>query len=68
MNGVRYSNMITTFLWPQLDGMDMEDMWFHQEGEPVTLRAKQLSCCEKNVLAVSSHAMAIRIGHRGRAI
>jgi transposase len=25
-------------------------------------------CCEINFLAVSSHAMAIRIGHRGRAI
>ena len=34
----------------------------------VTLRAKQLSCCEKNFLTVSSHVMALRIGHRGRAI
>jgi hypothetical protein len=24
--------MITEFLWPQLDGMDMEDMWFQQDG------------------------------------
>jgi hypothetical protein len=36
--------------------------------QPVILRAKQMSCCEKNFLAVSSHAMAIRIGHRGREI
>jgi len=28
VNGVRHRNMITEFLWPQLDGMDMEDMWF----------------------------------------
>jgi hypothetical protein len=32
VNGVRYCNMITEFLWPQLDGMDMEDMWFQQDG------------------------------------
>ena len=30
--------------------------------------AKLLSCCEKIFVAVSSHAMAIRIGHRGGAI
>jgi hypothetical protein len=32
VNGVRYRDMITEFLWPQLDGMDMEDMWFQQDG------------------------------------
>ena len=26
VNGVRYRNMITEFLWPQLDGMHMECM------------------------------------------
>jgi len=36
--------------------------------QPVTLHAKQLSCCEKNFLAVSTQAMAIGIGHRGRVI
>ena len=32
VNGVHYCNMITEFLWPQLDGMDMEDKCFQQEG------------------------------------
>jgi hypothetical protein len=32
VNGVRNCNMITDFLWPQLEGMDMEDMWFQQDG------------------------------------
>jgi hypothetical protein len=32
VKGVRYRNMITEFLWPQLDGMDMEVMWFQQDG------------------------------------
>jgi len=31
-NGTRYHNMITEFLRPQLDGMDMEDMRFQQDG------------------------------------
>ena len=26
VNGVRYRNMIMKLLWPQLDGMDMEDV------------------------------------------
>jgi len=68
VNGVRYRNMITEFMWPQLDGMDMEGMWFNRTAQPVTLRAKQLSCCEKIFLVVSSQAMAIRIGHRDPAI
>jgi hypothetical protein len=32
VNGVRYRNMISEFLWPQLDGMDVESMWFQQDG------------------------------------
>jgi hypothetical protein len=32
VNGVRYRNMITEFLWPQLEGIDMEDMWFQEDG------------------------------------
>jgi hypothetical protein len=32
LNGLRYRNMITEFLWPQLGGMDMENMWFQQDG------------------------------------
>jgi hypothetical protein len=32
VNGVRYRDMITEFLWPQLDGMDMEDTWYQQDG------------------------------------
>lgn len=32
VNGIRYRNMITEFLWPQLDGMDLDDMWFQQDG------------------------------------
>ena len=32
VNGIRYRNMITEFLWPHLDGMDLEDIWFQRDG------------------------------------
>ena len=32
MNGNRYRSMITQYFWPQLDDMDLEDMWFEQDG------------------------------------
>ncbi|XP_075150474.1 uncharacterized protein LOC142224574 [Haematobia irritans] len=32
VNGVRYREMITNFLWPELDDMDVDDMWFQQDG------------------------------------
>jgi len=31
VNRVRYRHMTTEFLWPQLDGMDVEGMWFQQD-------------------------------------
>lgn len=52
---------ITEFLWPQLDGTDLKDIWFQQND--ATLRPNQMSCRERNFLTVSSHAMATRIGH-----
>ncbi|CAK9801727.1 Transposable element Tc3 transposase [Anthophora quadrimaculata] len=32
VNGERYRAMITDFLWPQLDDLDLDDMWFQQDG------------------------------------
>lgn len=31
VNGVHYCNMITEFLWPHLDSVDVEDVWFQQD-------------------------------------
>ena len=31
VNGTRYRNMITTFLWAELEDIDTEDMWFQQD-------------------------------------
>ena len=30
--GTSIRNMITEVLWPQLDGMEMEDTWFQRDG------------------------------------
>ncbi|XP_050310807.1 uncharacterized protein LOC126746540 [Anthonomus grandis grandis] len=32
VNGDRYRAMINDFLWPQLDDMDLTDIWFQQDG------------------------------------
>ena len=45
VNGIPYRNMITEFLWPQLDGMDMEDV--------VPAGRCNLSHCARNKLVVA---------------
>lgn len=32
VNGERYRSMITDYFWPELDGLDITDMWFQQDG------------------------------------
>ena len=32
VNGDRYRHMITQFLWPQLQDLNVEDLWFQQDG------------------------------------
>lgn len=32
VNGDRYRTMITDFFWPRLNNMNMNDMWFQQDG------------------------------------
>lgn len=32
VNGNRYRDMINDYFWPQLNGMDSDDMWFQQDG------------------------------------
>ena len=32
VNGIRYREMITNFLWHEIDDMDVEDIWFQQDG------------------------------------
>ena len=32
VNGERYRSMITDYFWDELDGFDLSDMWFQQDG------------------------------------
>ena len=32
VNGERYRAMLTNFLWPQIDTMNVDDLWFQQDG------------------------------------
>ncbi|CAF4863096.1 unnamed protein product [Pieris macdunnoughi] len=32
VNGERYRGMITDFMWPKLDRIDAEDLWFQEDG------------------------------------
>ena len=32
VNGECYRNMVTNFLWPYLDDIDIEQLWFQQDG------------------------------------
>lgn len=34
VNGERYQTMLTEFLWPELDNIDITEMWFQQDGAP----------------------------------
>jgi hypothetical protein len=52
VNGVRYRNMITEFLWPQLDGMDMEGMWFQQDGAPCHTASETMELLREKFLGL----------------
>lgn len=34
VNGITYRNMLTSFLWPYLEDIDLDDVWFQQDGAP----------------------------------
>lgn len=34
VNGERYRNMLNDFLWPELEEIDISEMWFQQDGAP----------------------------------
>lgn len=48
VNGDRYRSMITDFFWPQLEDVDITNMWFQQDGATChTARAKMALLQEK---------------------
>ena len=48
VNGWRYRTMINEFLWPQFDDMDVNDVYFQQDGTRVTQVEKPSVLCVKS--------------------
>lgn len=52
VNGNRYREMVTNFLWSRLERMDLQDIWFQQDGatahtsrKTITLLQRKFSGC-----------------------
>lgn len=41
MNGVRYREMITDFLWPEIGDMDLVNVWFQQDSATCDIANEQ---------------------------
>ena len=48
VNGLRYRTMINEFLWPESEDMDVDDVYFQQDGAHATQVAKTSVFCVKN--------------------
>ena len=66
VNGNLCRSMITEYFWPQLDDMDLEDMWFQQDG--ATQRASQSIYWKSSLENMLSHEMVQSVGRLARAI
>ena len=54
VNGNRYRSMITEYFWPRLDDMDLENMWFQQDGATshtsnATIDLLETRCGERDI-------------------
>lgn len=61
---IQLRNMFTNFLWSELDGMDVDNIWFHQGGE--TCHAVAVIADEVFQVVISRREN--RIGHQDRVI
>ena len=42
MNGLHYRTMISEFLWPELEDMDVDDVYFQQDGATYNTRGETI--------------------------
>ena len=68
VNGNRYRSMITEYFWSQLDDMDLEDMWFQQDGATSHTANVTINLLDTQFVIVLSHEMVQSVGRLGRAI
>lgn len=50
VNGNRYRGMITEFLWPKLNNIDLKDMWFQQDGATPHFANQTIVLLKKNLM------------------
>lgn len=69
VNGIRYRSTITKFLWPQLNDMDMDNMWFQQYGATCHTAHETITLdCSNDFQNKLSQEILIPIGHQDHAI
>ena len=51
-------SMINNFLWPKMDDMDTDNMWFQQDGATCTHRMPRWTFCTSDLRAWLSRAAA----------
>ena len=66
VNGNRYRSMITEYFWPQLDGMDLENMCFQQDGASSHTAKSQSIYWKPSLENVLSHEMCVGWPPRSR--
>ena len=66
VNGERYRAMLEDYLWPELDELDIDDMWFQQDG--ATQHASQSIYSKANSVNVLSREMVRSNGRLVHAI
>lgn len=68
VNGIRYRNTITEFLWPQLGGMNLDDIWFQEDGATCHTAHKTINLLQQRFPDQINHEILTSTGHKGHAI
>lgn len=64
---VSINEMITDFLWSEIEDMDLDDLWFKQKGATCETVNETMTLCARNAMTVLSH-VAMLIGRHDHVI
>ena len=68
VNGVRHRKMLSEFLWPELDNIDLDDIGFNRMALHLILLMKQSLYCVPNLLEELLQETVMLIGHQDHVI
>jgi len=68
VNSERYRSMISNFLWPKMDDMDTDNMWFQQDGATCHIPHATMDILHERFEGIVSRAAATWTGYWDRAI